>query len=433
MIQDETRPDSADYVRTTVSASALSGAQSCGAAALVRRSEVVPRICQVVAEHCLAAFGNRLTSLILTGSAARNEATILKDDKKWRVAGDAEFLVLVNQTSHKDDNSAASVTAQSAKELLEQGIDVAVDLGVVTASYFKELPPHIFSYELRASGKVISGDPDALSLIPDFSPGQLSREDAWRLLCNRMIEQLALIDDLGTSVSELTSRVEYATVKLYLDMATSFLIFAGEYAPTYRERAEHLSRMAARANADVPFPLAKFAARVAECTSWKLSSEGSLSESDPEFWREAISYMRRLWRWEMIHLTYTSGELTVASLTSRLAQRQTTRQRFRAWVSAAKRNSWARSLVEFPRWLRLAARSTPRYLVYQVAADVAFRLPCLVKHSGQPPRLDVNWRFLRDLLPVRKSQLDSSARPVWRQVVDDVLWNYSHLLRNTRA
>lgn len=401
---------------------------------MTQRSEVVQKICDVVAGECSAAFGDRVVSLILTGSAARGEATILNAGEGWKLSSDAEFLLVVQSTAESADAGSADLVKQeSTKKLRSQGIEVSLDLAVVRPSYLQALPPHIFSYELRSCGKVILGDSSVLDLIPQFAAQEISREDAWRLLCNRMIEQLAFVDDLENATVELTPRLNYATVKLYLDMATSYLVFARHYAPTYHERADRLSALASQPNEQAPFPLTKFASRVAECTSWKLSGDEESCDRGVEFWHEAISYMRRLWRWEMIQLTHASGELTIASLTNRLAEQQTTKQRFRGWISAAKRNGWVKSCAQWPRWGKLASRSTPRYLVYQVAAEIAFRLPCLIKHNGEPPRLDVNWRELQSLLPVRAPQSNSPSTAVWRKLVDDVLWNYAAFLRSTRA
>ena len=432
--------DGADLERSSGRRDAASEEANCGIVHddqdedMMRRSEVVQKICDIVAGECSAAFGDRVVSLIVTGSAARGEATIVNAGKGWKLSSDAEFLMVVQRDGGGADARAADLVKQeSAKQLRSQGIEVSLDLAVVRSSYLQALPPHIFSYELRSCGKVISGDPGVLDLIPKFAVQEISREDAWRLLCNRMIEQLAFVDDLETSTVQLTPRLNYATVKLYLDMATSYLVFAGHYAPTYRERADRLSALASQPNEQAPFPLTKFATRVAECTSWKLSGDEESCDRGVEFWHEAISYMRRLWRWEMIQLTHASSELTIASLTNRLAERQTTKQRLRGWMSVAKRNGWVKSCTQWPRWGKLASRSTPRYLVYQVAAEIAFRLPCLIKHNGEPPRLDVNWRELQSLLPVRVPQSNSPSNAVWRKLVDDVLWNYSAFLRSTRA
>jgi hypothetical protein len=400
----------------------------------VQRAGVIQRICDIVVAECKTIFGHRMISLVLTGSAARGEATIGKTEEGWKLSGDVEFLVVVGRTSERADSRAvAQIKQQAAKKLRTQGVDVAIDIAVATPSYFQALPPHIFSNELRSCGKIVAGDLTVLGLIPKIAAQEISREDAWRLLCNRMIEQLSFVNDLENSTTELTPRLHYATVKLYLDMATSYLVFTGHYAPTYQERAVRLTALAAQSKERAPFPLAKFASRVVECTSWKLSGDEETCNRSIEFWHEGISYMRRLWRWEMIQMTEGTSELTIASLSRRFAKQQTLKQRFRGWISVVKRDGWLKSYPRWPRWMKLATRSTPRYLVYQAAAEIAFRLPCLVKHSGQPPRLDLNWRAVRDLLPGRAPKTKSQKKDVWRTVIDEVLWNYSQFLRNTRA
>jgi predicted nucleotidyltransferase len=400
----------------------------------MQRNEVVRKICGAMAAECNANFGDRVVSLILTGSAARGEATIVNSDNEWKLLGDAEFLVVVQRTAGSaDTRSADIVKSESAKKLRSHGIEAQIDLAVVSVSYLKKLPPRIFSYELRASGRVISGDTTTLELIPKFAVRDISREDAWRLLCNRMIEQLEFVGDLERTPVELTPRLHYATVKLYLDMATSYLVFIGGYAPSYRERSDRLAVLASEPSNEVPFPLRKFGARVAECTSWKLTSNEEDCDCRVELWKEAIYYMRRLWRWEMIQLTNEHNDWTVAGLSARLAKQQKIDQRIRGWMSLVKRRGLLKSSAQLPRWMRLAFHSTPRYLVYQAAAEVAFRLPCLVKQKGQPPRLDVRWREIQALLPEQAPQSNSSHDAVWRKLVDDVLWNYSEYLQDTRA
>ena len=347
---------------------------------VTRRNEVVQKICDVVDAECKTAFGNRVISLIVTGSAARGEATIVNSGDGWKLLGDAEFLIVVKDTAESADaRRTESVKRESESKLRRQGIEISIDLAVVQVSYFKRLPPYIFSYELRVCGRVISGDPGVLELIPKFTASDISREDAWRLLCNRMIEQLEFVVDLERSPEQLTARLHYATVKLYLDMATSYLAFLGGYAPTYRERSERLAKLATEPNNEAPFSVSKFAARVAECTAWKLTGDEAGRDSRVELWREAIRDMRRLWRWQMIQLTNERTDLTIAGLSACFARQQKPAQRLRGWISLVKRRGLLKSSPQWPRWIRLASYSTPRYLVYQAAAEVAFRLPCLLK------------------------------------------------------
>ena len=133
--------------------------------------------------------------------------------------------------------------------------------------------------------------------------------------------------------------------------------------------------------------------------------------------------MRRLWRWEMIQLTNDHNDLTIADLSTNLARQQNMAVRLRGWMSLVKRRGFLRGIPRWPRWMKLAFHSTPRYLVYQAAAEVAFRLPCLVKHSGQLSRLNVRWRDIQALLPEQAPQSNSCRDAIWRELVDDVLWN----------
>jgi len=401
---------------------------------MTRRNEVVQKICDAVGAECNTAFGNRAVSLIVTGSAARGEATIVNSGNGWKLLGDAEFLLVVQQTAGAADaRRADTVMRESVRKLRSQGIEASTGLAVVQVSYFKRLPPYIFSYELRVCGRVISGDPSILELIPKFSAGDISREDAWRLLCNRMIEQLRFVGDLEGSPVQLTPRLHYATVKLYLDMATSYLAFIGGYAPTYRERAERLATLATEPINEAPFSLRKFGARVAECTSWKVTGDEEGRDRRVELWHEAIRYMRRLWRWEMIQLTNDHDDLSIADLSAHLARQQNMGQWLRGWMSLVKRRGLLKSSPQWPRWMKLAFHSTPRYLVYQAAAEVAFRLPCLVKHGSQPRILNLRWREIQALLPEQAPQSDSCRDAIWLKLVDDVLWNYSEFLQDTRA
>ena len=68
---------------------------------------------------------------------------------------------------------------------------VHVSLSIVHGAYLRHLPPHIYSYELRACGVVLFGEETILEEeIPTYAACDLSTEDAWRMLSNRLIEQM---------------------------------------------------------------------------------------------------------------------------------------------------------------------------------------------------------------------------------------------------
>jgi len=391
-------------------------------------------MCEHIVYHCVRAYRDRLRAVVLSGSMARDEATFVRDDKGVKLLGDADCAIVFRKdVSLPSDSETALLEHKIEEHLAKDGICGKVVLAAVTPRFLENLPPDITTYELRNCGQVLWGEADILSIVRNFSASDIPPEDAWRMLCNRMIEQLAYVGHLNGTCAELTPELHYATVKLFVDMSTSYLVFAKEYAPSYRERSERLLVLAERQHGEAPFPLKRFAARVAECTSWKLSGTQGDCDRRVGLWHEGIRYLRRLWRWEMIQLTNACGEPTIESLCRRLAKHQTVQQRLRGWLSVAKRRGWLKSWRRWPRWMRLSLASTPRYLVYRAATEVVFRLPSLLKHEGEPPRLDVNWHSVQALLPEQAPRSDSPEKVLWRALAEDVLWNYSEFLLGTRA
>lgn len=399
----------------------------------MQRDEIVSRICDVVACECRAAFGSRLLSVILTGSAARGEATIVSSENGWKILGDAEFLVVLRQgRGAASGPSRDTVRRESVEKLLLLGIQVTIDLGVVPLSYLKGLPARIFSYELRECGKVISGNPQILDVIPRFAASAISREDAWRLLSNRMIEQLEFVGDLERTSQQLNSGLCYSTVKLYLDTATSYLIFAGEYEPTYCGRARRLSILASHSPHDAPFPLKEFETTFAECTAWKLSGSEDGCSRPLQFWKDAISYAHQLWRWEIMQMTRASNDSSDTDLWEGLARTATVPEKARGWLSVVKRSSRSETLRNWPRWLKLACRATPRYWIYRAGAEVLFNLPAVRTDSPGQALVDSPNLPLLSLLPVCPMKADS-PEVSWQFVAAEIAGNYWRYVAGTRA
>src|SRR5215831_12427853 len=248
-------------------------------------------------------------SVVLTGSMSRGEASWGEENNRLRLLGDAEFLVVFNDgVKLPDANQVSRVTSQVEARLCDRGIDAHVGLSPVAEKYLRALRPHIFAYELIAHGKVIAGDPDILQLTPEFSPVDIPLEDGFRLLMNRVIELLEALcdDDPGQS-----HRVPYRTLKLWLDMATSFLLFKGAYEPTYRARAIRLREMAS-SGSDFPIPADYFTDRVAQATSVKLGGRAEVAGRGefPLF----VNAVRELWRWQLQRLTGMSACASDAAL-----------------------------------------------------------------------------------------------------------------------
>jgi hypothetical protein len=393
-------------------------------------------ISAAVVAACVDAFGDRLRGIVLTGSLARREATFVRDSAGWNALGDAEFFVVFEQRCALPGAAQTeSVRQEAERTLTGDGICCHIDLSPVHPEYLRGLQPHILAYELRECGQVVWGDPGLLSLIPPFPASAIFLEDAWRLLSNRMVEYLAVAADLLQPGRPLPPAAFYRTAKLYLDTATSFLLFAGEYEPTYAGRAARLRRLAAapRPNMDPPFPLDAFADRVTFCTAFKLRGPG-YREADAAafqgeqagvFWRDAVVYARRLWRWELRRLTGSAQGLSDRELMRAWMRRQPLHRRLRGWASVLRRCGWARSWRFWPRWVRLAAVGAPRYWVYTAAAELCFGLP--EGQAGKQPDL----KKLQSWLPLVDT---GDTRPLgWPELCGQVAENYHMFLETTCA
>lgn len=397
-------------------------------------------ICEETVRRCREAYESDLLAIVLTGSLARDEHTLTEASGCWHFLSDADVLLIVREEAALPSAQGVDAVRHSVEGALqEQGVSCHVTLSAGHPAYLRGLGPQIYAYELRQCGQVLWGDATALSLIPSYSPAEISREDAWRLLCNRMIEQLELVVEVAGAPAELSPRGLYGLVKLYLDMATSFLVFAGAYEPTYRGR---LARLEALVTTSVPgkgpFPLGDFVERVRVSTRVKLAGSDvldglNLSTLSNDYWLEAIGYAERLWRWELARLTGLSRTESSHALSEALMRLQPRADRLRGWLFVLRAQGWHRSWRQWAHWVHRAWRASPRYWTYAVASELFFRLPWLLPPGGPDTDPGLDAESLRQFLPVRSSAGSSGRRQGWRGLALDVAWNYRHFLEGTRA
>lgn len=247
-----------------------------------------------------------------------------------------------------------------------------------------------------------------------------------------MIEQLGFLDDLEGSPDRLTPRLHYATVKLYLDMATSYSVFVENYAPSYQERSQNLTAFAEKSSMEAPLPLKEFSARIRECTEWKVSGENTDCNCGVELWQEAISSLRRLWRWEAMHLAEAAGEFSDEELWVLLARRLTARQKLRGWASLVKRSDWLESWRSWPRWIKLSVRATPRYWIYRAGMKIAFNLPELIGASSNGTRPTLDCLRIASILPTGRADI-KSGQEAWRPLAKEIVTDYWKYLPGTLA
>ena len=135
------------------------------------------------------------------------------------------------------------ICSAAEEELRNQGVLCKVSFSAAYESYLLDLGETVFGYELLNCGEVLYGDPDILLNKTRRMGSQISEEDGWRLLANRTLELLEIVPELLTGKPQLSEAAQYRLTKLYCDMATSVLVFKGEFVTGYQGRCEALRRL----------------------------------------------------------------------------------------------------------------------------------------------------------------------------------------------
>ncbi len=385
------------------------------------------------ARACRQRYSHGLRAVVATGSLARGEETMLAGAGGIHILGDAEFLLVFRRRSMLPAPSELkALEGEISRSLIGKSVACPVHLAGVTRGYLRRLPPHIFSYELRAAGKVVEGDETILSAIPRFRPGEIERRDAWRLLSNRMIEWLEALAEADPDRERPDLPLFYATVKLWLDAATSLLVFLRRYEPTYQARAERLAALAENAGqgAPIPFSLRDLSLGVHAATSWKFVPERARAERlGWEFCDQARRIAGMLWCWEASQLTGLDGALAPLGMLRSCGLKN---RPWRGWVRAAR--ECARQGLKQPwrHWLTLSEWGSPRQCIYALAAECLLRPDDFGPWAQNGLASQLRADRLRRFLPVPDPPLEEYDEG-WRQLAHELAWNYHALVEKTRA
>lgn len=343
-------------------------------------------------------LGPRLLGVVLTGSFARGEGTVVPVDGHLRVLGDIEFLVILPRG--RDYRTLRPIlgtwSRQVSRMLGDQRIRVEVEFGPAEEAYLRRRArPSIFVYDLRTHGRVVWGPADLLTRIPPFGAERIPRADAVHLVFNRAIEQLDAWDRVGTLSGEALLDVAYQRLKLRLDLAGSALAFAGRHASSYAERPRAFAALLADTPALAARVPPEFVDDVEQAARAKLVPEiEAVLAADPpggrRAWvraeiRRSVPALAAVLRWELEGLL--GGDAPLPSLLERWALAQPWRDRARQWAKLAVHPMPSPLPLSARRAARLAVRSTPRALTYAAGATAYLALGEEGPASGAAARL----------------------------------------------
>jgi hypothetical protein len=387
------------------------------------------RLIRSVLENVRGSFPHDLHSLILTGSLARDEGTWLINNSRWTLAGDAEFLLVFEErTKLPEPERIAALQVRIQGELAANDIDAKIGLSPVHPAYLRSLRPHIFAYELVTNGRILCGEETILDLVPRFSASEIPLEDGFRILMNRLIELTEAVCESGKCEANL-SKMHYRALKLTLDMVTSYLVFVGDYCPTYQARLERLCQ---RAKASSELLLSdRFLDRALAATRIKMSAS-----CEPAFDDDPLAILddaRMLWRWELERLTARNTEAADRTLMLAWVASQGIPERLRGWVSLIKRSGVLNHLGQLPRCLTKIVAGSPRRLTYAVTSELCFALPGLISEADSEQSNDLRWNQLRCQLPMPDKDASSEHLLPWQRLGLAISRNYHRFLEDTRS
>ncbi|HWJ40180.1 MAG TPA: hypothetical protein VNT29_03580 [Candidatus Limnocylindrales bacterium] len=307
-----------------------------------------------------SAAAPSVAGVLLTGSFARGEGTVVPDPKtKSRWLSDVECLVVVRAgivAQREIDRSMRRVELDTNSDCGNAERGIKVELRSILTEGMLRLRPAIFTRELCEHGKLIWGDPAAIPLprVP-VSGEEISRHDAFRLLNNRIIEQIAVRSAYADGAGDSTAAA-YSLAKFWIDLGTSLSVFLRCYRTGYRSRQQPIED-ALRAHPEIlgNEKGGRLIARFRNAMAQKLGQAGFSSADLTCEFSEAVAIAHATWNWESDQLI---GTKTAAGdwrrIFARLSSIETAAQRFRDWARLFRQPSRLRQLG--PRAMLAAAR-----------------------------------------------------------------------------
>jgi hypothetical protein len=318
-----------------------------------------------------AAGPARIEAVILAGSLARGEGSVLRDEASFRLLGDMECLVILRDTRDwpTTRRELAGLSAHATREVGDAGRLATIEYTPAGLGYLRRaIRPSIFAYDLLHGGQVVWGRPDILREVAAFTAADIPREDALRLLMNRIVE-LLLVDDASPPPGGPRTRA-YHVAKVALDLAGSALAFAGHHTPRYRDRPSAFrTRLGSTADLRSALPRpGDFVEMLDWATRCKLAPSDDLLFAQAPERRDPLvaAWAQAFWLWETRRLLGRPladfNELIDAYL-----RHEPLGARLRGWAKLWLHPFRPRRTLSLSQTVRWALRSSPHQLIYGAA------------------------------------------------------------------
>jgi hypothetical protein len=293
--------------------------------------------------------------LILTGSVARGEGTLIADQKTGtRWLGDLECLLIVlpgwRTSTRRIDDTLHRVETELNNDFRDRRRGLKIGLTSMVASRLARLRRSIFNREFLEHGKLLWGTPSALPMPAWWTTGahEVPMSDALRLLNNRILQQITARMMQETGDAQPRS-AEYAVSKFWIELATSLSVFLGCYRTTYRERQTAIeSLLGSRPEIFGREFSELLVTRLHEAMAVKFGQTPRVAGPACQRFDEVARVASRVWYWETARMLGADPDDSDWRLVpSRLRHLETARQRTRDWMRLLVRDQALRRLTPY--------------------------------------------------------------------------------------
>ncbi len=298
--------------------------------------------------------------LILTGSVARGEGTLIADaEAGTRWLGDLDCVLVVRSgwgtPAREIDDALLQVENELNNDPGNRRRGLKLGVNRMPASRLARLRQSIFNRELLEHAKLLWGTPSALPAPSWWTVGirEVPLRDAFRLLNNRIMQQVIARTSQETGDAEPLS-TEYRLAKFWIELATSLSVFLGCYRTTYRERQ---SAFEALLTARPEIFGAEFSqllvTRLREAMAVKFGQSPTVLTPPGRWFNEAARVARHVWFWESARmldvnpLDANPDDTDWRLVISRLRRLETGPQRVRDWMRLLVRDRALRRLTPY--------------------------------------------------------------------------------------
>jgi len=415
----------------------------CQDPGLNRKAKEIIRFCL---DSVMKLYGwDDILAIILTGSFARGEGSIVKSPENvFYVLGDVEYMVVLPSQKGfvAKYRKLKEMSIHISHGLMQRGIHCEVDLTPVLSDYFANAKPVIFNVELKRNGKIIYGDEDFCTMMPDYDVTDIPRDDAFNLLSNRIVEQLILYQYIVNNPDINYLQALYQVTKLYLDLGGSLLAFSGNYGTTYSKRVLMLERLSSAPDKGRRFAgidIDRLYRSVRECTDVKLTPKyedffpDAMSHEEMKKYllariRTAVHDVRKLWMWEVRGL-YSLGACTdFQSVLDKIGMSDHLLQRIKGWTKLVFLHCKYKKKFSLTRIIKLFSSGTPRALLNMAAAQTFFSLGGEeFVHDSEGRELQMK---VRSIIPVLYSDNGSIEEGLLQGNMINIIRNWENYIKN---